>query len=89
MLSKVEQQLYAFNELELIKHIVKPGLKWICTTCTGLTGKTWTRQKSTKVIHFLSGQIVYNRTFAGVHSGLYLIIKHLLVKDAKEIDSYM
>ena len=45
MFSKVEQQLYAFNELELIKHIVKPGLKWICTTCTGLIGKTWTRQK--------------------------------------------
>ena len=40
MFSKVEQQLYAFNELELIKHIVKPGLKWICTTCTGLIGKT-------------------------------------------------
>ena len=45
MFSKVQQQLYAFNELELIKHIVKPGLKWICTTCTGLIGKTWTRQK--------------------------------------------
>ena len=40
MFSKVEQQLYAFNELELIKHIVKPRPKRICTTCTGLIGKT-------------------------------------------------
>ena len=41
MFSKVEQQLYAFNELELIKHIVKPGPKRTCTTCiTGLIGKT-------------------------------------------------
>ena len=89
MFSKVEQQLYAFNELELIKHIVKPRPKRICTTCTGLIGKPELDKKSTKVIHFLSRQIVYNRTFAGVHSGLYLIIKHVLVKDAKEIDSYM